>query len=279
VHATSLFLVPLTGDAPAPPRSRMLTDEEIGPRSLAPSLEAITDALAAAEPGGPALVAAPGADGGIDHVYVAVVDEAGVSYLDPQAGTLAALPENTTALALPPIAPGIPAPLGGRLLTAEEVASPVVVPESVGLMARQFDRVSRSGVSREDVPIRLVAERFPAGLRLAPMEEAETVGAADWVRERLDDRTKGLGMHAPANWAAFRELIDRAGEDGLVLPLPEAGRASSVYMKSDDLIWQIHAGRDGTEAREWTEPPALPIGVEQPPRWVLVFNKCADFLL
>ena len=157
-------------------------------------------------------------------------------------------------------------------LLSEVIGDPEpVVPESVGLMSRMLGPAA-NGASADVSPMRLAERRFPAGLRLQPNLESEMTQTADWVGARLDDPTLP-GAHRPGSWKAFRALVERAGEEGMVLSMGEVGRGPVVYMKSGDDIWRLAAG----EAERWTEPPALP-GVADPPRMVLAFNKCADFV-
>ncbi|MFD0782843.1 hypothetical protein ACFQZ8_02720 [Micromonospora azadirachtae] len=167
----------------------------------------------------------------------------------------------------------------GDRANAEQDASAgqVAVPDSVRSMSRLFEGVSR-GASRDPFPTRLAARRFPTGLRSMPSADADTVRTADWVGERLENPTMA-GVHSPRDWAAFRGLIDRAGEDGMVMTLPEAGQDVVVYVKTGGEIWRVRSGPDGVSTERWTEPPALPVGVEAPPRRALGFNKCGDFLL
>ncbi|MEU6208269.1 hypothetical protein ABZ814_32405, partial [Micromonospora musae] len=167
----------------------------------------------------------------------------------------------------------------GDRANAEQDASAgqVAVPDSVRSMSRLFEGVSR-GTSRDPFPTRLAARRFPTGLRLMPSADADTVRTAEWVGERLENPTMA-GVHSPRDWAAFRGLIDRAGEDGMVMTLPEAGQDVVVYVKTGGEIWRVRSGPDGVSTERWTEPPALPVGVEAPPRRALGFNKCGDFLL
>ncbi|WP_232002180.1 hypothetical protein, partial [Mycobacterium sp. 1482292.6] len=98
--------------------------------------------LGAAGPGAMALIAVGGGDE-INHVYVGVVDERGVSFVDPQRGTLAVDPTNATALAMLPLTQGIGLPDGARLLSADEVASMTERPFGSGL--------GRSGSAPPDV--------------------------------------------------------------------------------------------------------------------------------
>ncbi|OBI96313.1 NUDIX hydrolase [Mycobacterium sp. 1465703.0] len=90
--------------------------------SLIPGFDSAADALASAGRGAMALIAVRGGNGNVNHVYVAVVDALGVTFLDPQRGELAADPTEATALAMLPLTKGIPTPRGSRLLTADEVS-------------------------------------------------------------------------------------------------------------------------------------------------------------
>jgi hypothetical protein len=184
-------------------------------------------------------------------------------------------------------------PADGRTLTAEEVAPPLVapavaaeaivvppvaapgsiVPASVRNMSVVLERAS-ARFARNILLIRLAERRYPAGLRLRPTKDAETTSTAEWVGDRLDNPSKA-GVHRPKNWAAFHTLINRAGEDGMVLTLPEPGREPTVFMKAANQIWEIRADPQGIHAEPWTAPTAW---LEKPPRMALAFNKCADFL-
>ena len=88
--------------------------------SVISDLGVVREVLAAAGPGAVALIAVRGAGGGLDHVFVGVVDERGVSFLDPQRGALAADPVGASGLAMLPLTAGIAVPQGGRPLRAEE---------------------------------------------------------------------------------------------------------------------------------------------------------------
>ncbi len=87
--------------------------------SVMPDLQAAAEALRSAGEGSMALIAVRGDDSGIDHVYVGVVDHLGVTFLDPQSGTVAREPVGAT-LAMLPLTPRIPTPRGARRLTADE---------------------------------------------------------------------------------------------------------------------------------------------------------------
>ncbi|MFD0782775.1 hypothetical protein ACFQZ8_02365 [Micromonospora azadirachtae] len=272
-------------------RQRLGLDDEQHRAYLIPDMAAAAEALRHAGDGAKALVAVRSSIG--NHVYVGFTDAAGVTFVDPQLGELAADPVHATGLVMLPLSPQIPAPPGSRLLTSDEVGPPepaneetlawqsdgarTAVPDSVGLMSRLFGRAGND-VPRERVAALVAEWRFPVGLRLEPTEDADWIGTPDWVAERLVDPTMS-GVHSPPTWAAFRRLVDRAGEGGVALTLPEAGRDTAAYMRAGGEIWRIRLGPEGVEAERWTEPPALPIGVEEPPRRVLAFNKCADFLV
>ncbi|WP_445160096.1 WXG100-like domain-containing protein [Mycobacterium sp. Dal123C01] len=89
--------------------------------SLVTDFGTVAGALSVAGPGAMALMAVRGPGSDPNYVYVAVVDEHGVSFLDPKRGTLAAAPAEGSALAMLPLTGGIPMPEGARLLTAEEI--------------------------------------------------------------------------------------------------------------------------------------------------------------
>jgi hypothetical protein len=152
---------------------------------------------------------------------------------------------------------------------------PVTVPDSVAALGGLFEDALKGGSG--DGLLMLAVRRFPTGLRVLPSPDAETTETGAWVRERLDGGT-GAGVHSLETWAAFRGLVERAGEDGMVLTSDEAGR-QAVYMQAGGEIWQIRTGPDGVAAVAWNEPSASSIGLEVPPRMALAFNKCADFLL
>ncbi|WP_204292496.1 scabin-related ADP-ribosyltransferase [Micromonospora gifhornensis] len=97
---------------------------------LTPSVEALTDALLAAGVGTQVFLADRGDNGHLNHVFVGVVDHLGVTYLDPQNGGLAALPATTTALAVLPLTHSMSMPVGGRMLTANEVGVAPGIPAS-----------------------------------------------------------------------------------------------------------------------------------------------------
>ncbi len=88
------------------------------------NFDSVTHAMGAAGPGAMALMAVLGDNADINHVYVAVVDDRGVAFLDPQRGTVAAEPVGATKLTMLPLTQGIPAPQGSSLLTAEQVQWP-----------------------------------------------------------------------------------------------------------------------------------------------------------
>jgi hypothetical protein len=159
------------------------------------------------------------------------------------------------------------------LAQAPDAARRTRIPESVAKMSSLLDRAS-NGVPPKAVPMRLAMWRFPTGLRTSPIPDAETVDPVDWIGERLDDPAME-GVHRLANWGALRVLIQRAGQNGMVLTLERGSSDLTVYMLADGDIWRIRNGPLGAVAQLWTEPPVL-LPSPEPPRMALAFNKCAD---
>jgi hypothetical protein len=155
-----------------------------------------------------------------------------------------------------------------------EATSPVNMPSIVRQITGHIDNVAKSG-PLDLLGTRLIETLFPVGLRSMPMPEAAVIeDVAGWIKDRQRGRARD-GVHNLKTWDAFRGLVERAGEGGIVLTRDRAGR-QTFYMKAGDEIWQVRSGPNGIEAKPWTEPTGSTSGMEAPPQMVLAFNKCAD---
>jgi hypothetical protein len=106
----------------------------------------------------------------------------------------------------------------------------VHVPESVQKLATIVGEISTAGPQSTG---RLVARIFPGGLREAPFNEADTMPAAEWVEQRLNDWTMD-GVHQPSGWRMFKAIVVQARQDGLVIAWEDEGL--TVYMLASDEI-------------------------------------------
>jgi hypothetical protein len=147
------------------------------------------------------------------------------------------------------------------------------VPESVTNLTGLIRRAGRSSVDPSRLLVEVARSRFPGGLRSLPAAESETMETDAWVDSRLDNPNRS-GVHRPHTWGELGALINRAGDEGMVLTLSSAGRQEAVYMRSDGRIWRIRVGQSGPVTELWRVPSNL--SNDQPPRMALAFTHCAD---
>jgi hypothetical protein len=216
--------------------------------SVIPSLHAAAEAMNIAGSGAMALIAVRGPDTGIDHVYVAVVDEYGVSFLDPQRGTVAADPIDATGLAMLPLSQGIPVPPGARPLTAQETAASTNS-DTPGPEAPKPPR--RGGQPLTEGHFRLdggLAERAEVSEPGAPPAKL----SARWTASRVSEHgpgtvTAGSATTAHATWNAFHAADGGHAKDVLDAVLGRLHQLGTDYGRDEDEVkvayGQLEAGQ------------------------------------
>jgi hypothetical protein len=129
----------------------------------------------------------------------------------------------------------------------------------------------------------LADRRFPAGLRELPANDSPRNEAAKWVSQHIDAalgfKTQQMvdpdnELHRPRTWEDFEAILDRSGEDGMVLVPSSRGRDAEVFMRNAGQIWRFSTGPNGPVAELWTVPS--PLSGALPPQMALAFNHCAD---
>jgi hypothetical protein len=125
------------------------------------------------------------------------------------------------------------------------------------------------------LPPRLLLVNAPPSVVVRPLREPTVVRRLYTCRldtRRVDDHDLP-GVHQIHTWDQLRRLITLAGDGGMVLTMPEHGRGATVYMSSAGRTRHIADGPHGVTTTPWETGNTL---LEDPPRWAVSINKCAD---